>query len=268
MLTPQGEFDCTVYRDRTGGLHLALTRGRWSASDEVLVRVHEPLSVLDLLDAGPCDHSWPLPRALAALQKSERGVGGAAQLRRGRRDPAAARCWRAAAARAGRRSRWTCAPTASARRSCATSASRRMKLLGSPRRMPSMAGYGLEVTGFVADEPPVVAPPPADACATLTAARPRASTVATCTSASSRRASTPSSPTGSPRACKVELAALGVAADRHRPGAACRARSRSASPSHALADERRVRRADRDRLRHPRRDLSLRAGRQRERRRR
>jgi 3,4-dihydroxy 2-butanone 4-phosphate synthase/GTP cyclohydrolase II len=26
---------------------------------------------------------------------------------------------------------------------------RRMKLLGSPRRMPSMVGYGLEVTGFV-----------------------------------------------------------------------------------------------------------------------
>ncbi|MEP7303220.1 MAG: hypothetical protein ABI699_17035, partial [Caldimonas sp.] len=31
----------------------------------------------------------------------------------------------------------------------------RMKLLGSPRRMPSMAGYGLEVSGFVADEPTV-----------------------------------------------------------------------------------------------------------------
>ena len=26
----------------------------------------------------------------------------------------------------------------------------RMKLLGSPRRMPSMVGYGLEVTGFIA----------------------------------------------------------------------------------------------------------------------
>jgi 3,4-dihydroxy 2-butanone 4-phosphate synthase/GTP cyclohydrolase II len=26
----------------------------------------------------------------------------------------------------------------------------KMKLLGSPRRMPSMAGYGLEVTGFIA----------------------------------------------------------------------------------------------------------------------
>src|SRR4051812_3786866 len=50
MLTQQGEFTCTAYRDRTGGMHLALTHGRWTPTDEVLVRVHEPLSVLDLLD--------------------------------------------------------------------------------------------------------------------------------------------------------------------------------------------------------------------------
>ena len=30
----------------------------------------------------------------------------------------------------------------------------RMKLLGSPRRMPSMTGYGLEVTGFLAADRP------------------------------------------------------------------------------------------------------------------
>jgi 3,4-dihydroxy 2-butanone 4-phosphate synthase/GTP cyclohydrolase II len=29
----------------------------------------------------------------------------------------------------------------------------RMKLLGSPRRMPSMTGYGLEVTGFMPSAP-------------------------------------------------------------------------------------------------------------------
>ena len=29
----------------------------------------------------------------------------------------------------------------------------RMKLLGSPRRMPSMTGYGLEVTGFLPSAP-------------------------------------------------------------------------------------------------------------------
>ncbi|MCZ8075203.1 MAG: bifunctional 3,4-dihydroxy-2-butanone-4-phosphate synthase/GTP cyclohydrolase II, partial [Paucibacter sp.] len=29
----------------------------------------------------------------------------------------------------------------------------KMRLLGSPRRMPSMTGYGLEVTGFKAANP-------------------------------------------------------------------------------------------------------------------
>src|SRR4051812_48015958 len=37
LLTAQGEFDCSAFRDRTGGLHLALTTGRWGADDEVLV---------------------------------------------------------------------------------------------------------------------------------------------------------------------------------------------------------------------------------------
>ena len=90
MLTPQGEFDCTAYRDRTGGVHLALCHGRWSAADEVVVRVHEPLSVLDLLDAGPGDHSWPLPRALAAFAEEQTRLRGAAELRRGCRRVAGA----------------------------------------------------------------------------------------------------------------------------------------------------------------------------------
>jgi len=155
MLTPQGEFDCAAYTDRTGGLHLALSRGSWSASDEVLVRVHEPLSVLDLLDAGPGDHSWPLPRALAALQASGRGAAvllncgeSAADLlpqvlarRRGALRPPQPMDLR------------TYGIGAQILRDLGVA---RMKLLGSPRRMPSMAGYGLEVSGFVADEPPVV----------------------------------------------------------------------------------------------------------------
>ena len=41
------------YRDlAVGSLHLALVRGKPDAKDETLVRVHEPLSILDLLDAG------------------------------------------------------------------------------------------------------------------------------------------------------------------------------------------------------------------------
>jgi len=157
MLTQQGEFDCTVYRDRTDGLHLALTHGHWSSSDEVLVRVHEPLSVLDLLDAGPGDHSWPLPRALATLQQSERG---AAVLLNCGEDAAALLPQVLARSRGARRpvtpmDLRTYGIGAQILRDLGVA---RMKLLGSPRRMPSMAGYGLEVTGFVADEPVVQSP--------------------------------------------------------------------------------------------------------------
>ncbi|MGZ5156907.1 MAG: bifunctional 3,4-dihydroxy-2-butanone-4-phosphate synthase/GTP cyclohydrolase II [Caldimonas sp.] len=162
MLTAHGQFDCTAYRDRTGGLHLALTKGRWSAGDEVLVRVHEPLSVLDLLDAGPCDHSWPLPRALAALHKSERAAAvllncgeDAADLlpqvlarSRGARKPALPMDLR------------TYGIGAQILRDLGVT---KMRLLGSPRRMSSMAGYGLEVSGFVVDSAAVPAPGPADA---------------------------------------------------------------------------------------------------------
>ena len=75
LQTAQGSFDAHVFRDRSGGVHLALVKGRWGANDEVLVRVHEPLSLLDLLDAsGSNHHSWPLPKALAALQASDHGV--------------------------------------------------------------------------------------------------------------------------------------------------------------------------------------------------
>ncbi|MEO8080344.1 MAG: bifunctional 3,4-dihydroxy-2-butanone-4-phosphate synthase/GTP cyclohydrolase II [Caldimonas sp.] len=163
MLTQQGEFDCTAYRDRTGGVHLALTHGSWLAADEVLVRVHEPLSVLDLLDAGPGDHSWPLPRALDAVRASERG---AAVLLNCGEDAAALLPQVLARSRGARRP-----ATPNDLRTYGIGAQIlrdlgivRMKLLGSPRRMPSMAGYGLEVTGFVADEP----------AATATAAKPQA----------------------------------------------------------------------------------------------
>jgi 3,4-dihydroxy 2-butanone 4-phosphate synthase / GTP cyclohydrolase II len=149
--TPQGRFHCTTFRDRSwGGLHLALTVGQWAADDEVPVRVHEPLSVMDLLDAGTGPHSWPLPAALAALQQGGRGaavllnaVGDAAGLL-GRALPASAS---PAVPATGQMDLRTYGVGAQILRHLGV---RRMKLLGNPRRMPSMTGYGLEVTGFVA----------------------------------------------------------------------------------------------------------------------
>jgi 3,4-dihydroxy 2-butanone 4-phosphate synthase/GTP cyclohydrolase II len=52
LVTPQGPFEAIVYRDRSGGVHLALRHGRWTPGTEVLVRVHEPFTALDLLEIG------------------------------------------------------------------------------------------------------------------------------------------------------------------------------------------------------------------------
>ncbi len=149
LVTPQGEFDCISFRDRTGGLHLALTHGQWTEADEVPVRVHEPLSVMDLLDVGPCGHSWPLPKALAALRSGDCGV--AVLLNCG--EDAAALATRLAPREVGRappRGQMDLRTYGIGAQILRELGIARMKLLGSPRRMPSMVGYGLEVTGFVA----------------------------------------------------------------------------------------------------------------------
>ncbi|NUZ07230.1 bifunctional 3,4-dihydroxy-2-butanone-4-phosphate synthase/GTP cyclohydrolase II [Piscinibacter koreensis] len=157
LLTAQGEFDCTAFRDRSGGLHLALTHGRWSAGDSVPVRVHEPLSVMDLLDAGPGDHSWPLPRALAALQARPYGVAVLLNCGEGVEDllPHVLARSRGARGPADRMDLRTYGVGAQILRELGVG---RMELLGSPRRMPSMTGYGLEVVGFIADEPTLAMP--------------------------------------------------------------------------------------------------------------
>src|SRR5204863_2810750 len=74
LSTPYGEFDCVAFHDKGGGLHLALRHGRWAPGDEVPVRVHEPFTAFDLLDAGGCVHSWPLGAALTALRAGPFGV--------------------------------------------------------------------------------------------------------------------------------------------------------------------------------------------------
>jgi 3,4-dihydroxy 2-butanone 4-phosphate synthase/GTP cyclohydrolase II len=154
LSTAQGVFDCTSFRDRTGGIHLALSHGTLTAGDEVLVRVHEPLSVMDLLDTGCHRHSWPLPKALAALQAAPQGVAvllncgeDAQSLLAHLRGPG-----EADATAAPQRSQMDLRIYGVGAQILRELGVTRMKLLGSPRRMPSMTGFGLEVTGFVSTE--------------------------------------------------------------------------------------------------------------------
>ncbi|MFZ9511845.1 MAG: bifunctional 3,4-dihydroxy-2-butanone-4-phosphate synthase/GTP cyclohydrolase II [Burkholderiaceae bacterium] len=148
--TTYGEFTAVAFRDKPGqGLHLALVRGRWSEADEVPVRVHEPLSVLDALEVNRSMHSWSLDASLAHIAQTGRGVAvllncgeSAAQLLAQFEGTAKS----AQAPVRGRMDLRTYGIGAQIIRECGV---RRMQLMGKPRRMPSMAGYGLEVTGYI-----------------------------------------------------------------------------------------------------------------------
>src|SRR3989454_4611226 len=73
--TAWGSFHLVSYRDLAlGSIHLALVQGSPSPQAEILVRVHEPLSVVDLLDAGPGTHSWGVGEALQTIGQA--GAGG------------------------------------------------------------------------------------------------------------------------------------------------------------------------------------------------
>lgn len=148
--TVHGRLRLHVYSDRIAqATHLALVKGRPTPEREVLVRVHEPLSVIDLLDVKSAAHSWNFHDALAAVARAECGVivllhrPESAQELLERARPGARRV----------------AAPGMALRNYGIGAQilkdlgvRRMRLMALPRRMPSMAGFDLEVTGYL--QPP------------------------------------------------------------------------------------------------------------------
>ncbi|WP_128113104.1 bifunctional 3,4-dihydroxy-2-butanone-4-phosphate synthase/GTP cyclohydrolase II [Polynucleobacter necessarius] len=75
FITPWGKFDGIVYRDTPSScMHIALVHGKPSEAQETLVRVHEPVTVLDFLDSQISTHSWPLAQALQKIAASSSGV--------------------------------------------------------------------------------------------------------------------------------------------------------------------------------------------------
>ena len=145
--TQHGPFRMVAYLEKISGeTHLALVRGEIDPKTETLVRVHEPLSMLDLLDSGPGTHSWTVQDSLARIAEAGKGV------------MVLINCTESTAQlieRVTTRSK----PRAPAKLDLLTYGIGaqilldlnvgRMRLLARPRKMPSMAGFGLEVAGYV-----------------------------------------------------------------------------------------------------------------------
>ncbi|CAG1008505.1 3,4-dihydroxy 2-butanone 4-phosphate synthase / GTP cyclohydrolase II [Burkholderiales bacterium] len=151
ITTPHGTFRLVVYRDKlSDATHLALVRGPVAPDAETLVRVHEPLSVIDLLDAQDATHSWTVAAAMEAIDRAGRGVivllhrpESAQELRR-----------RAMASEAPASSKLDLRNYGIGAQILRDLNVGRMRLLARPRKMPSMAGFDLEVTGY--EDPPAL----------------------------------------------------------------------------------------------------------------
>jgi 3,4-dihydroxy 2-butanone 4-phosphate synthase/GTP cyclohydrolase II len=145
LATHYGAFRLIVYRDKlTDATHLALVRGPISPDSETLVRVHEPLSVMDLLDAQSESHSWSIPAALETIAQAGRGVvvllhrpESPAELRR-----------RAISAERAPVNKMDLRDYGIGAQILRDLNVGRMRILARQRKMPSMSGFDLEVTGF------------------------------------------------------------------------------------------------------------------------
>jgi 3,4-dihydroxy 2-butanone 4-phosphate synthase/GTP cyclohydrolase II len=151
--TAFGAFTLHVYEDRAGHQpHLALVKGSPDADRECLVRVHEPFTVLDAIDMESLSHSWSLAQALEAVSRHGEGVVVLLNCAPGA-DVLFAKITRSASPSAG-----TGAASHQLRNYGLGAAILRdvgvgkMLVLSQPRKMPSMTGFGLEVTGYRAGE--------------------------------------------------------------------------------------------------------------------
>ncbi|NCA26578.1 MAG: 3,4-dihydroxy-2-butanone-4-phosphate synthase, partial [Methylophilaceae bacterium] len=146
IATPFGPMKLIAYTDKIAQeTHLALVKGQPSADKEVLVRVHEPLSVFDLLDSSSQSHSWNTLNAMKVIQEAECGV----IVLLHRTENAQDLVNRIQHADESIRIKQDLRNYGIGSQILLDLGVRKMKLMATPRKMPSMTGFGLEVTGYL-----------------------------------------------------------------------------------------------------------------------
>ncbi len=145
VTTPYGEMRLVAYRDKIANeTHLALVKGKPTADNECLVRVHEPLSVFDLLDSTSCSHSWNALNAMQAINNAECGVMVLLHHTESGDDVIT----RIQGADEPIRYNQELRTYGIGSQILLDLGVRKMRLLATPRKMPSMMGFGLELTGY------------------------------------------------------------------------------------------------------------------------
>jgi 3,4-dihydroxy 2-butanone 4-phosphate synthase / GTP cyclohydrolase II len=146
ITTPYGQMQLIAYRDKISKeTHLALVKGNPSPDVEALVRVHEPLSVFDLLDSTSSSHSWNTLKAMQTISKAECGVMVLLYHSESDTDLIS----RIQEADEPIRYNQELRTYGIGSQILLDLNVKKMKLMATPRKMPSMDGFGLEITGYL-----------------------------------------------------------------------------------------------------------------------
>jgi 3,4-dihydroxy 2-butanone 4-phosphate synthase / GTP cyclohydrolase II len=149
---PFGNFRLRAFADNSnpgsGELHLALSSGEIRAEHDTLVRVQDSVSLLDFLDSKNSRHKITLEAALQAISGNEPGV----LLMLHRKESASELLATLNPQLTPAAPRWDPRTYGIGAQILRELGVGKMRVMGSAHKMPSMAGFGLEVTGHYPKE--------------------------------------------------------------------------------------------------------------------
>jgi len=149
--TAYGEFDLVTYVDKTTQCtHLALAKGSIQPQEETLVRVHEPLSVMDFLEQSHYPQSTSVHDALQKISDAPAGVLVMMHHNETSRD---LRARALAKPEAHHAVHWDSRSYGIGAQILRDLNVGKMRLIATPRKLPSMTGFGLEVVGYCSAKP-------------------------------------------------------------------------------------------------------------------
>ena len=141
--TDYGKLNLLLYSDLlSNNIHLALVKGKILKNDNVLVRVHEPLSILDFIKN--TKHSWPPLKALELLGNEKKGVIVFLNYSESHK-----KLENIFSPNEKYNAKQDIRNYGIGSQILVDLGVSKMRLMASPRKMPSMIGFGLQVTEFI-----------------------------------------------------------------------------------------------------------------------
>lgn len=144
--TAYGAFNLVTYSDQTHGhTHLALVKGQIQADQPTLVRVQDPLSAMDFLEQVSFPNSTSVHDAMLQISQAESGI---IVLLHRTETPQDLLNRAIEKPEAHHTAKWDPRSYGVGAQILRDLGAGQLTLLGTPRKLPSMAGFGLEIVGY------------------------------------------------------------------------------------------------------------------------